>query len=128
MLIRHEVWQELRGLDERFFLYGEDLDFCLRARQAGWSVVYQPEAMVLHSKGQSSLNGDWRLARYEFHRAMWLFYKKHFAALHPWLQGGVWIGIWGRYLLETFFNWSHRSPSSPSSHVHSRQALLEDPS
>jgi len=100
MLVRREAWRKLAGFDERFFLFGEDLDFCLRARQAGYDVIYHPKACVTHLKGVSCLNGDWPLSRYHFHRSMWVFYKKHFSPrLRPW-DGIIWAGIWFRYLIE----------------------------
>jgi hypothetical protein len=66
-------------LDESFFMYGEDLDLCLRTRQAGWQVWYQPAAVAVHAKGESSRRGNFK-ALYEFYRAMWVFYRKHYAA------------------------------------------------
>jgi N-acetylglucosaminyl-diphospho-decaprenol L-rhamnosyltransferase len=47
-LVRRDCYEELRGLDESFFLYYEDVDFCQRARQAGWSIWYEPGLQVTH--------------------------------------------------------------------------------
>ncbi len=49
-----EIWKLLGGLDERFFMYGEDVDFAIRARDAGYRPVICPEAEVIHEVGQSS--------------------------------------------------------------------------
>jgi N-acetylglucosaminyl-diphospho-decaprenol L-rhamnosyltransferase len=48
LLVRRDCFEQLRGMDERFFLYYEDVDFCRRARASGWSVWYEPELRVTH--------------------------------------------------------------------------------
>lgn len=48
LLVRRDCFEELRGMDEGFFLYYEDVDFCRRAREAGWSVWYEPALTVTH--------------------------------------------------------------------------------
>jgi N-acetylglucosaminyl-diphospho-decaprenol L-rhamnosyltransferase len=48
LLVRRDCWRQLGGLDEDFFLYYEDVDFCRRARAAGWSVAYEPALSVTH--------------------------------------------------------------------------------
>jgi GT2 family glycosyltransferase len=78
LMIRREVVDAIGPLDERFFMYGEELDWCLRAKRAGWTVMYYPDAQIVHYKGESTrYNG--RKAAFEFYRAMYLFHKKHFA-------------------------------------------------
>lgn len=54
LLALREVWDELEGLDERFFMYGEDVDLAMRARKAGYSPVIYPEAKLIHEGGKSS--------------------------------------------------------------------------
>jgi GT2 family glycosyltransferase len=78
LMIRRQVVQDIGLLDERFFMYGEELDWCLRARRAGWSIMYYPAAQIVHYKGESAKYNS-RRAALEFHRAMYLFHKKHFA-------------------------------------------------
>jgi N-acetylglucosaminyl-diphospho-decaprenol L-rhamnosyltransferase len=51
MAIRRAVWEEVGPLDERFRFYAQDLDLCLRARQAGWTVAVVPELEVIHHHG-----------------------------------------------------------------------------
>lgn len=53
VLIRHEVIKQLNGLDDNFFLYYEDAEFCHRATKAGWQIVYVPDARVVHFRGGS---------------------------------------------------------------------------
>jgi GT2 family glycosyltransferase len=95
MLLRGEAVQAVGLLDEQFFMYGEDLDWCLRVKQAGWRVVYYPDAIVHHVKRAASSSSP--RARYEFQRAMWLFYKKHYARTTPMpVDLLVKIGLWAR--------------------------------
>jgi len=53
-LVPRKVIQQVGALDEVFFMYSEEMDWCRRIRQAGWKVVYLPEAQVIHYGGKSS--------------------------------------------------------------------------
>jgi hypothetical protein len=55
MLVRREVIEEVGGFDERFHMYGEDNEWCLRIKRAGWRLVFEPAAVVMHHGGASSL-------------------------------------------------------------------------
>jgi len=77
LMFRAPVSDRIGLLDETFFLYGEDLDFCYRAMQAGWRVCYYPEAVVIHHKRGSS-SQDARAGNFHFYNAMKLFYRKHY--------------------------------------------------
>jgi len=77
LLHRRRILDDIGWLDERFFMYCEDVDFCLRARQAGWKVTYHPGAQVLHHIAGSSRRHPSRMAL-ERHRSMWRYYAKHF--------------------------------------------------
>ena len=92
MLVRAEAIQQVGLLDETFFMYGEDLDWAYRIRKAGWKIYYNPQVTVLHIKGASTKHS--RRARYEFYRAMNIFYRKHYAATTPfWLHWLIIAGI-----------------------------------
>ena len=78
LMIRRTVVDKIGGLDERFFMYGEELDWCLRTNKAGWKVMYYPEGQITHYKGECS-KSNCRKAAFEFYRSMYLFHKKHFA-------------------------------------------------
>ncbi len=54
LLVEREVWTKLNGMDERYFLYGEDADFSKRAALAGYRPVIVPQARIVHEIGQSS--------------------------------------------------------------------------
>lgn len=89
--------RELGGLDERFFLYCEDVDFCLRARRAGWTVLYHPALEARHWGAGSSRREPVR-AVWEHHRSMWAYYAKHFPR-HPLKDAAVGAAIGGRCAL-----------------------------
>ncbi|OHB65255.1 MAG: hypothetical protein A2168_08300 [Planctomycetes bacterium RBG_13_50_24] len=78
LMIRRQVVDKIGKLDERFFMYGEELDWCLRTKKAGWKVMYYPDAEIIHYKGECS-KSNCRKAAFEFYRSMYLFHKKHFA-------------------------------------------------
>jgi GT2 family glycosyltransferase len=88
MLLRREVLEQVGLLDETFWMYGEDLDLCRRARQAGWRTRYYPRVQVLHLKGESSKGRSLRCT-YEFFRAMHVFYRKHHAPAAPAAQNAL---------------------------------------
>ena len=54
MFVRRAVYEQIGGLDEGFFMYSEELDWCRRAVAAGWQVAYEPAAEVVHFEGRSS--------------------------------------------------------------------------
>jgi hypothetical protein len=76
MTIRREILDTAGYLDERFFMYGEDLDWCLRIRQAGWKILYYPKTNIIHYKGKSIIPYQWRHIKH-FYEAMILFAEKH---------------------------------------------------
>jgi hypothetical protein len=82
MLVRREAIEQAGLLDEIFWMYGEDLDWAYRIKQRGWKVYYYPQVVVTHVKRASSSqdNAGAAKAKYEFDRAMWLFYCKHYQA------------------------------------------------
>jgi N-acetylglucosaminyl-diphospho-decaprenol L-rhamnosyltransferase len=94
MLCRAEAVREVGLLDEGYWLYMEDLDWCRRFWQAGWRVFYEPAGVVLHVKGGTS--GGRRAPRQEiaFHRGMGRFYRRFDAAEHsPLANAAVYAGI-----------------------------------
>ncbi len=78
LVIRRDLLEEIGPLDERFFMYSEDVDYCYRAWQSGWRVVYLPFAQVYHLIGQDTKKVKFKLT-YERHRSMYKFYKKHYS-------------------------------------------------
>lgn len=74
LTIRADLLRELGGLDERFFLYAEDVDLSVRVRQAAYYNYYLPTPM-LHYKGMSTDRWSYGHVR-QFHRATWQYYRK----------------------------------------------------
>ena len=73
---RKSLIQKIGGFDESFFMYGEDIDLSHRVRQEGYTLLYLPEARIVHFKGESTKKSNinyW----YAFYSAMYIFSKKH---------------------------------------------------
>lgn len=92
MQVRREAIERVGLLDETFFMYGEDLDWAYRIKQAGWSVFYNPAVTVKHVKRAASRKSQ--RAQIEFYRAMLIFYRKHYRKTTPLpIHGLVLAGI-----------------------------------
>jgi GT2 family glycosyltransferase len=83
MLIRRAVIDQIGDLDENFFAYQEDTDYCRRARLAGWKVFYHPSAQIIHYGGEGGSKVQPYRAIIEWHRSYYLYYRKHFAKDYP---------------------------------------------
>lgn len=90
LMVRREAVERTGGFDEGYFLFVEDMDWCRRIRDAGWSVVYLPDAVVTHHIGVSRGPVPARVV-WARHRGMWRYVRKHFHS--PWplraLVGGA---------------------------------------
>jgi len=76
MMIKKEVFEKVNGFDESFFMYGEDIDLCLRITQQGYKNYYLGKVSITHSKGGSTVY-NYKYIR-DFYGAMNLFVKKHY--------------------------------------------------
>lgn len=79
MLVRRDAYLQLGGLDEGYFMYSEEVDLCLRLKQHGWQVWYQPAAQVVHLGGASSASRRMERER-DMYRSRLRFYRKHYGA------------------------------------------------
>ena len=94
MLCRAEAVREVGLLDEGYWLYMEDLDWCHRFWDAGWKVFYEPAGVALHVKGGSSASRRAPKQEIAFHRGMGRFYRRFDApAGNPLLNAAVYAGI-----------------------------------
>jgi len=84
MLIPKKVLNEIGLLDERFFMYGEDIDISYRITKAGYKNIYFPETSIIHFKGESTQKSSANYV-FIFYRAMVLFAQKHFSSRHAYL-------------------------------------------
>ena len=75
--VKREVIEQVGGLDDRFFLYFEDNDWCRRIRQAGWRVVYTPDVWITHLGGSSQ--PERALANQHYYASLYAFHRKHYS-------------------------------------------------
>ena len=92
MQVRAEAILAAGLLDERFFMYGEDLDWAKRIKDAGWEVWYNGAVEITHVKEAASRQSS--KSRIDFYEAMWLFYQKHYRRETNWLlDKAILLGI-----------------------------------
>lgn len=104
LMVRREVIEEVGILDENFIMYGDDLDWCYRIKQAGWKVRYVPDLQIVHLGGQSSRHLPSKCIVL-FYRAMAIFYRKHYASSHTFIINTiVYAGIWLKALMTLCIN------------------------
>jgi GT2 family glycosyltransferase len=97
MLCRATAVAQVGLLDEGYWLYMEDLDWCHRFWDAGWKVFYEPAAVALHVKGGSSARRRAPRQEIAFHRGMGRFYRRFDAPnANPLLNAAVYLGIGGK--------------------------------
>jgi GT2 family glycosyltransferase len=78
LMLRKAAVDQVGALDEQFFMYLEDMDYCLRLKQAGWKLYYIPGGDVVHFAGQSS-GGRMRNYSPQSYHALFQFYRKHYS-------------------------------------------------
>lgn len=76
MLIKKEIYDTVKGFDEDYFMYGEDLDLCYRIKKAGYKIFYYPETSIIHYKGESTKKSSISYVN-NFYGAMQVFVKKN---------------------------------------------------
>ena len=101
MLIRRKAIEEVGGLDERFFMYWEDADWCKRMWKKRWGVVYYQKASIYHSVGQSSRSKPIRPI-WEFHKSAYRLYEKYARGMEVILQPFVFLALAMRFYLLAF--------------------------
>ncbi len=101
MLVRREAWQEVGPLDEAFFMYSEELDWCRRFRQKGWEIAYVPQAVITHYEGRSS--EQVLAARHiHFETSKILYFYKYYGPLQAgFLRTFLWLTYVWRLAVET---------------------------
>jgi len=88
LMIRRETVDTIGLLDESFFMYCEDEDWCFRAKRAGWKVVYNPQAEIVHHKGSSSRRRKVAMI-WEWHKSVCRFHRKNLATSYSRLGNAV---------------------------------------
>jgi N-acetylglucosaminyl-diphospho-decaprenol L-rhamnosyltransferase len=77
MLVRLDAVREVGSFDNSYFMYAEELDWCVRARRAGWEIWFEPRAVATHRLGGSSRQNELPLM-IESYRSMYRFYAKYY--------------------------------------------------
>lgn len=80
MLVRREATEQIGLLDEDFFFFFEETDWCLRMHKAGWKVVFDPRYSIFHLQGKSAAVVNAR-ARIEYWRSRYAYFAKHFSRI-----------------------------------------------
>jgi len=100
MLVRQEAIKQVGLMDEQFFMYGEETDWCYRFKQAGWKIVFTPDAQIIHLGGQSSKKIATEMGL-QLRGSILQFINKHqprweyvLACLLVWLFCAVRIPVW----------------------------------
>lgn len=103
MLVKMEVINQVGLLDEDYFMYGEDIDWCYRIKESGWKIIYFGKSEIIHYKGSSSKK-SFKLV-YEFHKSMYIFYKKHYTKKYSIIVNFiVYIGIFLQFIVKLILN------------------------
>ena len=99
MVARRAMLEQIGVLDERFFIYCEDVDWFLRAKNAGWETWYVASAVLEHHHAYSAGFRRHRAVA-DFHRSMVYFYRKHYAGSHPAaLNAAIYASVMARMCL-----------------------------
>ena len=112
VMIRREVFEDVGLLDEGFFMYFEDVDFCIRAAKKGWGIIHNPSARVVHLRGGSSpvksqTAKKKRLPRY-FYESRARYYHKHFGIFGLFRANIFWHLGWSIAMLRKVANRSYQ--------------------
>lgn len=90
---RMEAFTNIQGFDTAFFMYFEDVDLSLRAREAGWVRIYSPEAKVIH-EGSHSTQGSSRKMLSEHHKSAFIYLGRKYSKWYLWpVRVVLWAGL-----------------------------------
>ena len=84
VLLRHKLLNKIGFMDDGFFMYFEDIEFCRRARKAGWAIVHNPKARVVHLRGGSSPVKQRALERKRLPRYYYVSRTRYFYLAYGW--------------------------------------------
>ncbi|HHE46280.1 MAG TPA: hypothetical protein ENL08_01080, partial [Bacteroidetes bacterium] len=90
MMMRRRALEDTGGFDERFFLFSEEEDICLRLKQAGWRIYYHPGPQIVH-RGAASTDQNLPMAVAAADWSRYLFMKKHHSRLSAEVSRFIWI-------------------------------------
>ena len=100
LLMNRNVYLEVGGLDEKYFMYGEDIDLCYTVLNKGYTNWYYGKASILHHKGESTVKNEVYLQR--FYGAMQIFLDKYYRKQKPLQYTVLSAGLHVRHLIEKY--------------------------
>lgn len=98
LLARKEVYEKIGGLDEAYFMYGEDIDLCYTFLRNGYKNFYYGKVSILHHKGESTVRDEVYLER--FYGAMQIFIDKYYKEIKPMQYSFLKVGLKLRHQIE----------------------------
>lgn len=104
LMIRRQAWQEVGPLDESFFMYFEELDWCRRCQEADWQIRYLPTAQVMHHEGKSS-EQVMAARTVRFQRSKIRYFNKYYGQLWGWIIRAFLLASFGVQLAEESVKW-----------------------
>ncbi len=100
--IRKSVYNEIGGFDEKFFMYGEDIDLSYQLKNAGYQIRYLDDQPIVHFKGKSSPRTNWKFQS-SFYNAIQIYWKKNVSASNSFLNSLIMpIGLFSLKVLSAF--------------------------
>ena len=98
LFVRREVVEQVGMIDEGYFFFLEETDWCHRIRDAGWRIVHLPDAHVIHLYGESTKKKTPLRTRIEYYRSRYLFFRKNrsraaYLALRAIVMAKIWVGV-----------------------------------
>lgn len=100
MFVRKSALEKVGAMDDAFFMHCEDLDWCIRFRQAGYDVLFVPHVEVTHVKGVSSRTRPIAVEWHK-HKGMLRLYRKHFSTQYSGAtQLILTLAIWTHFILK----------------------------
>jgi len=105
MLVKDKIIKEVGYMDENYYLYADDIDWCYRIKKAGWKIYYLPEAQIIHYGGKGGTAKKPYRNIYYFYRTAFLFYRKHLAKSYLFLINWlVYFGILTKFIITLLLN------------------------
>jgi GT2 family glycosyltransferase len=101
MVVSRNAVNDIGLLDDRFFMYWEDADYCKRMWDAGWKVLYNPQFSIYHHVGGSSRHAVVQSV-YQFHKSVYRWYEKHLPFTNAFVRPLLLAGLFFRAALVIF--------------------------
>lgn len=103
IMVTRNVIDSVGVMDKEYYMYGDDIDWCYRIKNAGWNIYYHPESEIIHYGGRGGSRKMPFRNIYKFYRAMAVYHKKHNAANYMLIVNYlVYAGIWIKFVFSVF--------------------------